>query len=832
MTTDHEILLIEETAYNNLREKIEEIEVNPSLEMQSVLESNDYETLFISGFGCEVISLYVTSQQENINENFEREQIEFLYDSKPGSGALNFPMFTVSEPRSDQGLLSHTLVQEETIKKRRVAQKEILDSQYERTSAELCARYLHKKDNDSLPSFLLLPFGEILAYCYLNHILDEISNEQNTSERNWTSIGLNSWDMLIRKFQETPNIDKNNVMSDLLKALKEWYLSLNNEEIYDRSMVLNRILAVYVLPDETKLLLQGLNPQEIENEGLNAFLNVWAKNLYESLISDANDEDIKRTFRNKTLINPIIEEILCTRGLYVMIIRSPLNGDNLPSPPLSQAYAICTIYDTRSLENKKRRTNLNKILLRLSHNDLARYDYQKLEMSKNNISEKQKTLEQNIFNHDQIKKFLSTVSSSSDSWEDLLQAACRTSLHVSKAYHVIVSMREIGTFILYNDSSNKGETHEVYQPAWFGHLSDVTNHCNNRVLRNYIDDIHLSETPVDKQHDSIVKLKKLISRKLEIILDDKLNIELISVGDKGSYEGIIILFIESSKIVSNETMNSMNQIAIALSIGIKMPFRSMIGKGLISKTLGLASCIWYGIINFIVRIPRLFSFQERQISPAMLREQQVKRKVKTTNKFGPASPKQSVQVGIDGSLATMLEFTQIGFVSIGITFLISVFMILYSVIMSFYSVIMNLFNHPISNNTVIETFKKTIIIETLGNVEKIVMAFSICLAATGIMFLIKPQLAFGQPKWMKKFAKPGTLEQTLIKLAALVLTIDLLSVILQLQDSLKSSNTYLWVLVKPAMFHLIAYIIVLIGLAFLFEFLFKEKDSNEEEPES
>jgi hypothetical protein len=468
------------------------------------------------------------------------------------------------------------------------------------------------------------------------------------------------------------------------------------------------------------------------------------------------------------LINPTIEEQLWTRGLYVTIIRSPLNRGKVGSSPLSQAYAICTIFDAASLEDKNRRDNLDRTLCRLAHNDLVQYDYNKQV--------------QNVKNHDKIRQLFNTVSSSNDSWEELLQAAGRISLQVSKADHVLVSMRDIGTFLLFKDSNIEKDTHEMYQPAWFGHLSYITSHCNNKdLLKSIKEDGSLVQTD-DNQPEHLIKLKEHILKKLKVDLNDNLDVLLLPVGnigkdsdeignkDNNEREGIIILFFKSTESVSLETKNSINQIATALSIGMKMPFRSMIGKGWISLLFGSLS-------RFRFSIP----------SP-------------------PKVPKLSIQRIIDSAIATMLEITQIGFIAIGLMFLWSVGMVFISI-----------FSTSDTSN---------IITETLKNVEKMVMAFSICLAATGIMFLIKPEIAFGQPKWMRKFAKPGTLEQTLIKLAALVMTIDVLSVILQLQDSLKNQTPYIWILVKPAMFYLIAYLVVLIGLAFMFEFLFNEKDAK------
>jgi len=759
--------ITQEEAYNKFTGKIEDLEADPGREMKSVLISKEYQNLFAGWFGCEVISLYVTPELAHNREDTARKQIEFL-ESTPG--ALNFPMYTINDSKSTGIPFSDIKrVNKKTIDNRREAQKKLLKTPDERTSAELCAKYLQI---EGAPSFLLLPFGEILTYCYIYHILEKVAKKQNKTDLNWDSIGTDAWKKIVEKYQERPNVTKKDVESDLLNALKNWYFHPNKKDNYDREyMASNRIQAVYNLPMDVNLLLKNLDHTNIVNENLNEFLKEWARNLYETFLSETEGEDLRQIFRNKSLINPTIEELLCTRGLYITIIRSPLNRSNLPPSPLSQAYAICTIFDTSFLEDFNRRKSLDHLLCRLAYTDLAQYDYQKLERIRNN--------------QNQIQELFSTVSNSNYDWQMLMNAAGETSLQISKAEHVLVSYREIGTLFLSKDSKSKKDNpigiddmKATYLFRWFNDISGITSHCNNKVLWKSLEEGILSIQLIDVNPSPAIKLLKRISQKLGISARANLEVRCFPVGDENSDKraGIIILFIQSMATITPEMDESLNKIALALSIGMKMPFRSMINKGLISWLIRNVIHFWYNVKTF------KFSLPIRQPSPRI-----------------------SIQQLIDRALATMLEFTQIGFMLIGVTFLYFVFNLLY---------------HSHTGN---------IITETLKNVEKTVMAFSICLAATGIMFLMKPEIAYGQPKWMKKFAKPGTLEQTLIKLAALVLTIDVLSVILQLQESLKSSDTYLWILVKPAMFHLLAYLVVLLGLAFLFETLFKEQPEIEEE---
>jgi hypothetical protein len=85
---------------------------------------------------------------------------------------------------------------------------------------------------------------------------------------------------------------------------------------------------------------------------------------------------------------------------------------------------------------------------------------------------------------------------------------------------------------------------------------------------------------------------------------------------------------------------------------------------------------------------------------------------------------------------------------------------------------------------------------------------------------------------MKRFQELGTLEQTLVRLAAMVLTIHVLKVALEADVTFPITATTnvreLWMAMQPTLFHVVVYLLVLVGLVFLSKFLLHKDDGESE----
>ena len=122
-------------------------------------------------------------------------------------------------------------------------------------------------------------------------------------------------------------------------------------------------------------------------------------------------------------------------------------------------------------------------------------------------------------------------------------------------------------------------------------------------------------------------------------------------------------------------------------------------------------------------------------------------------------------------------------------------------------------------------------IHILNNIEHTVMAFSIFLATIGIIFLLSPGMAVGQPEWMRRFAKLDTLEQTIVRLVAMVLTIDVFSAVLVARGEMLNQASPLEFF-QPTLIYIGVYICVLVGLAFLSKYLLGEELGKEHEKDA
>ena len=738
--------------------------------MKRVMAGPVHRDFFGGWTGCEVTSLYVAPEPAKDGNSSDQRLIEFLHEAVPD--ALDFPMFTVSGGVNGEKFVV-TNVESADVQKRRQTQKGIIESPHQRTSAELCADRMQTGGNNR-PRFLLLPFGEILGYCFLHHVLLEISQRSPDNPEDWTVIGRAAWAHLIDTHSRRQNAVGTNTQSDLLSALKEWYSNGHSKRCHDRSFLgSTKIGAIYSLPPKLGTLLNTITFHDPDlNNQLANFLAGWAQNLHNCLQYLDRTLGPMEVFWKKTLVNPEIEALLCTRALYVTIIRSPLKEGDPRPPRLSQAYAICTVFDSSRLELPNQRTHLDNVLRRLAQTDLAQYDYRKLERIEND--------------QHQIQSLLLCVSNSEDEWRELMKKAARVCLEVGGADHVLISWSDIGALLISTDALDASRPKGGYEERWFNYLSATASYCT-ALARSLSPRGSTFELPLDGDpSNDACKLLVQVRARLEFTRSGKQLVFALPVDEEQNRKcaGLIVVFGLPKTWTLTETAESIRQVGLALALGMKMPFRSMIGRGLLS---------W--LLRSVLH-PR----------------KSVRKSIESSYSHAlgwSANPQPSAHRLVDWAAASILELAQVGFVAVGLLFLLSVF-----------SIIVSSLSFDGHDTT-------SLIVQVLTRVEHTVIAFSICLAATGVVFLLKPGTTAGVPPWMQRFSELGTLEKTLARLAAMVLTVDVLKVIFEARISFPKpgSSGYsaaLWEAMQQPLFHVALYLLVLAGLAFLSKFLLNE----------
>jgi len=775
----------ESVAYDKLIALIDDIEADPDLNLAKVLENECYPELIAKLLSVEVVSLYVASP-----DAAEGGRIEFLNESMPSP--LNLPMFVVNSDEKGNRPFTITKVDLKEVIRRRNEQTRILRSSQERLSAELCARYL-QKDGNSLPENLLLPFGEILTYCFLFHIIEGVPPDVPADELLWQELGQMAWNKLCQAYGKPGIVNQSDVERLLLDAIKNWYFRSDVDRAF---LGPDKVQAVYCLNAEMSSRLSTLEIQSATtNTDFPNFLESWSRVLYDSLRASSSENNLKDLFWHRTLVNPYIEEMLRSRGLYVTIIRSPLSTKEFASSHLSHAYAICTIYDTDGLNKNDRRVYLDKVLRRLAHEDLAKYDFLRLKRTDDH--------------QDRILDLLNAVSESDYNCQELMQEAAKVSLHVSNADGVLIGWSDIGTTALIRN----GE--ETYKMRWFSYLSAL-----HTKLRRLSDSLPQDHAQKDKMSDHNYKRLIPILRNLAVKSSEIKHVCAFSFGARfGKRPGTFILFSNRENLLSSDTRKQLEKIMLSLAVGMVMPFRSA-GKGLLSWMLGV---VCHPLENILLRIAR--------------RPQKVWFWLRNRNTMYPRrllmeNPKVSTHRLLNWAIASIVEITQVGFVAVALLFLGSVFSIIFytlrhlppfDYINAHLSQVACQFLHLPQHLP--EEDITLHIVQTVRNIEHTVMAFSICLATNGVIFLLKPDLAANLPLWMRGFAKLGTLEKTLVRLAAMVLTIDVLAVVLE-ASPIKGNNALSFAQLQPILIHVSIYLVVLVGLAFLSKLLLNEDSDN------
>jgi uncharacterized membrane protein YqhA len=745
----------EEDAYQKLDELIDTVESDPKKSLAKELKENKdsrniYSHLMAEWLGVEVASLYAAPPEPGGGTSPERKPIEFLYEAVPE--AVDLPMFWVSENGNGKRLLSNNIDDTE-VEYRRKEQDKKRQSSQEQLTAELCARALREQP------YLLLPFGEILAYCFLYHVLEEIPPRASDEDIAWPKIGRQAWNKLCQAHVKRPHATPEKVEFLLRDTLREWYFSGAVKE--DRSFLhTDKISGIYLLDADVSNLLSAANGQTPDaNTDFAHFLMRWAQVLYSSLQSSGKSNTLMESFWRRTLINPDIEELLCTRGLYATIIRSPFTRESQASSNLSEAYAICTLFDADRLKsNDKWRKRLDDVLHRVGHEDLATYDFLRLQRT----DDYQR----------QILNLLQAVSNPNIDSEQLMEKTAILFQYISKAERVFIAWSDVGLYMLSEGRGVNDSTRE----AWFGYLTAVVSDASSLASNLPSDNSVILDRATNKSCDDLLTQ---ICDGLQIKDYKQNRILMFPLGDR---QGVVVLFSSSKDRPSAESHEQLKKIALTLEVGMELPFRNAIGRGFFSGMLRVSCHPITSIRN--VRSSFLGWKENR-----------------TTNTHRM----------LNWFVASIVEFNRIGLVAVGVLFSYLVFSILW--------------------HTAHGEAQEQDIAKTLGQVERTVMAFSICLAATGVIFLLKPGMSAGQPKWMRRFAELGTLEQTLVRLAAMVLTIHVLKVALEANIALTKATTNvseLWMAMQPTLFHVVVYLMVLVGLVFLSKFLLGE-DSGESE---
>jgi len=817
-TSDEKFNAEKKEAYHELINKIDNLNADKTKNIGDVFVLDEYKDLIGKYYGIEAISLYEVSGTENTDN---RRQINFLYERKDDQGDL--PMYWANSKDNSKSMDVDTYkVGIADINSRRELQKEALQNPEKRTSAELCAQYISaNRDID----YILVHFGEILAYSFLYHLIVLFESEKNTKITKEKAI--NAWKELRNAHQKRkPSSDE----KTLIKGILDWYKRDLTEQAYNRDFLKeNKIDAIYEYnSDLVNYFEEFLNSTRIDvDKKRNYAINFFAEKLYTSFersLKKSNEQEPRKLFWKCSLVNPLIEQGFCSHGLYVTVIRSPLNP--IPSgrretdssdSNLSSAYAICTLTDIKRFENIECRNNLNIVLRRLANEELARSDYTKTKKTQSN-------LEEQINIQVALMKFYTAVANRDIDYKSLIEQTAQLvfELELNKPSGngvlegVLVSWKSVGVYKLF-----KGENGNIAH--WVSPISFRAS-CISDIVGN------IPENGWEFSSECYKDKPSLFS-KLERNIGQGIVSEAIPIGIR---DGSIILFRCSGNSTeqSNNVLTTLKSVGEALQNGLETPFRSAVPAGLVKYLLIIFVDLFFFIFYFfwidlclriVHKIRRLFTKCGRKDCPLLIKS---------------VTPARSNSISLfpikDFIIATLMEFVQIGFILVGVAFLVSALSLSYETFMTYFphqnELNVKHTNHILTNIEHNEPNVKDTI-NILNNIEHTVMAFSIFLATIGIIFLLSPSMAVGQPEWMRRFAKLDTLEQTIVRLVAMVLTIDVFSAVLVARgEMLKGGNPLDFF--QPTLIYIGVYICVLVGLAFLSKYLLGEELGKEHEKET
>ncbi|MEI7867983.1 MAG: hypothetical protein WCI11_08820 [Candidatus Methylumidiphilus sp.] len=825
--TPNEFIKDKKEAYHELINKIDSLNADQTKKIGEVFKSPEYKKLIGEYYGIEAISLYEVSGTENTDD---RRQINFLYERIDGQGDL--PMYWANSQDNPKLMdVDKFKVSTGDINSRRELQQEALQNPEKRTSAELCAKYISSSNEID---YILVHFGEILAYSFLYHLILLDKNKITLAD------AKQAWNTLIEAHRKRKPLSDEKT---LITGISDWYEYDHNKSEYKRGFLKkNKIHAIY--EDFNNLVYQFkefLADPKKHSKNRELVIEKWANKLYNSFLDSSQtnnslSERIKH-FWKCSLVNPPIEEEFCSHGLYVTVIRSPLNPassgrreTDSSDSNLSSAYAICTLADIKRFENSECRNNLNIVLRRLANEELARSDYTKTKKMQLNLVNKIEFLEN-------FNLFQTAVANRDIDYKSLIeqtaQSVCELELKTS-GDGVLVSWKSVGVYMLFIGTN-------CNRVQWVSRLSDRAS-CISDIVGDIPENGWvLSEC--DKPN-LFARLEKDIGLKVQVS-------KAVPIGKS---DGSIIIFCNSDdKSIgqSNKDIWHLIRFGKALQNGLEMPFRSAVHAGLVKYLLTLLYIIFFFWKDLPLRIfykIKRASHQCNANSCLLVRKSVTPARNKLTSLF-PIK---------DFIIATLMEFVQIGFILVGIAFLYSALCLSYETLLTLspiFEKIMNLLSEYLLPDSISSFLKNTNdafckhiknpdltqqeiaehcslnkIILVLHNIEQTVMAFSIFLATTGIIFLLSPGMAVGQPEWMRRFAKLDTLEQTIVRLVAMVLTIDVFSAVLGARGDMqhiegRSPLDFF----QPTLIYIGVYICVLVGLAFLSKYLLGEELGKEHE---
>jgi hypothetical protein len=779
--TTKQLLAAEAKAYRQLLVEIDDADADPNRKLASTLESKPFEDFMAGWIGVEATSVYVTRQDRPA-------ELEFLHEAAP-------PIFSCSPATTPKPTFFTTRrLDAATAQQWRSVQRDSLEGPLKglHTSAALCARHLQGTEPGS-PRHLLLHFAEILGYAFLYHLL-EAGWAATSSETGIDPVSV-AWSALCSTHARRNGADVGAVATELIQVLNGWHARTPIEDAsYSRHfMGAKRVDAIYELDKDLKKELADCVAAGKE-ELIRPFVVKWAAALMLSLSRLVSaGRSMKDVFWETTLINPMVEEVFLTRGLYVTIIRM-----TAPADQLSKGYAICTLYDSRRLEVHACRRQLDVVLRRIAHEDLALYNFRTLEAR----------LARTRTVHDQLRRLESLTSDPAVGYEQLVTNAANACHVLSNAAGVLIASPDLGVYSSWRAQGAESRT------LWCESFSGVARAALLLASDLRADDADVYGGMRELAGSPHAERLKRIFGDLQISTAEasRYSVFLLETDPRG----MLLLCFSGKPNEKIETLDEIKSVADILAIGMAMSFRSAIGRGLLSL---LADGMW----SIVTGVRALLTGRVKH--PAELW-----RRV-TTNWSGGRSHGEDKEHERrhrrstfdwlrDFFLATIVEVTRAGLVLIGFLFTGLVFLILWHGYVASHPTASyrSLFGEVPDPNKGI--FANQALIETLGYLEALVMAFSICLAATGIVFLLKPALGTGQPGWMRRFAELGTLEKSLVRLAAMVLTIDVLTTALNPLSPRQETLS-----------RVLLYICVLVGLAFLSAFLLADgHEPTEDDP--
>lgn len=537
-----------EKRYAQLTEVILKTDAAPNEWTSKVFLSNEYQNWVAGVVGVEVASRYaIVSASDGEQTSSDTVVIEFLHEVL-GSESPDIPMYRVKGPDPTTDLFN---VEDDLDSvKKRDEQRAFVKSR--RLSAHLCASRMAADTKQDV----LIPFGEILAYTYLYRLVQYLESHGGKSTELDSQGFTDAWRLVASPYAKR-NVDE----ADLIAAIEHWYVADAAGRTAGRSLMkADAIEPVYEINAALTTLLsawKAVAPGTAVSES--HFLCQWGRALVGSLESVVSTAGLEDRFWQRTLINPIVESALCSRGLYVTVIRSPFQDGGKPAEGLSKAYAICTLHDSARLMDTELRNRLNLVLRTISHDDLMRLDYQKLQGRSEGLHSAQRI-------HSEIFKLASGSRENIQAHLDIIKKGAQLCLSVSPSNAVLVGWRGVGCCLVQRGANSSApKDYEDYSDigAWSVKMAKGAAKSDN--MRSDV-----LALPV---------AKKLVKRVRLQLQNDALELrDVLAFGERG--EGIMVFLCSSEITHSTETHTTLASIGTAMNAGLSLPFGGATTVGL------------------------------------------------------------------------------------------------------------------------------------------------------------------------------------------------------------------------------------------------------------